>query len=275
MVEGGESLGKPTSAKRQSATLRYEGDDHRHLVDALYQRLRLGTGLTRTVSAILCARMIPRLFLAAIFLGVAGLVATPPRSKWRIGDSITEGAGLSNPSLESYPAKLHRLLGPGYEARNYGVSGRTLLKKGDFPYWNENAYRQSREWNPDIVVIQLGTNDSKPQNWRHSTNFYSRLRIVDRQLHEPGEPSRVMLAHPVRFMPTERLTSGLEWCGPIRPAVRDLAARFGLRGDRSSDLLAGHSSGFRHGSSECARNDRDDVCHSHCHRRNTNNAGHD
>ena len=73
---------------------------------------------------------------------------------------------------------MHRLLGPGYEARNYGVSGRTLLKKGDFPYWNENAYRQSREWNPDIVVIQLGTNDSKPQNWRHSTNFYSLNRVA-------------------------------------------------------------------------------------------------
>lgn len=90
-----------------------------------------------------------------------------------IGDSITEGAGLANAALESYPAKMGRLLGDGYLVRNYGVSGRTLLKKGDFPYWNETAYRQSREWNPDIVVIQLGTNDSKPQNWRYDTNYIS------------------------------------------------------------------------------------------------------
>ena len=66
---------------------------------------------------------------------------------------------------------MQRLLGDGYQVRNYGVSGRTLLKKGDFPYWNESFYRQSRDWNPDIVVIQLGTNDSKPQNWRYGTNY--------------------------------------------------------------------------------------------------------
>jgi lysophospholipase L1-like esterase len=106
-------------------------------------------------------------FLAALSQGSA----TVALKVACIGDSITEGAGLSNPSLESYPAKLGRLLGTNYTVRNYGVSGRTLLKKGDFPYWNEAAYRQSRDWNPDLAIIQLGTNDSKPQNWRYSTNF--------------------------------------------------------------------------------------------------------
>lgn len=46
--------------------------------------------------------------------------------------------------------------------RNYGVSGRTLPKKGDYPYWKEAAYNQSRNWGPDVVIIRLGTNDSKP-----------------------------------------------------------------------------------------------------------------
>ena len=56
--------------------------------------------------------MLPRLFLAAIFLGVPGLVGIgAPIKVACIGDSITEGTGLSNPALESYPAKLHRLLG--------------------------------------------------------------------------------------------------------------------------------------------------------------------
>lgn len=63
-----------------------------------------------------------------------------------VGDSITEGAGLGSPGTESYPAKLQRLLGSGYTVGNYGVSGRTLLRKGDFPYWKELAYTRSREF---------------------------------------------------------------------------------------------------------------------------------
>jgi hypothetical protein len=69
-----------------------------------------------------------------------------------IGDGITEGSGLSNPSLESYPAKLGRLMGPNFQVRNFGVSGRTLLKRGDFTYWANAAYRQSRDYEPDVVV---------------------------------------------------------------------------------------------------------------------------
>src|SRR5690348_3809700 len=90
-----------------------------------------------------------------------------------IGDSITMGSGLANPAVESYPGRLQRLLGTNYVVRNYGLSGRTLLKEGDFPYWTESAFTQSKNWAPDIVIIQLGTNDSKPQNWKYGTNFVS------------------------------------------------------------------------------------------------------
>jgi acyl-CoA thioesterase-1 len=90
-----------------------------------------------------------------------------------IGDSITEGSGLSSPATQSYPARLQKLLGTNYIVKNFGVSGRTLLKKGDFPYWKEAAYTNSHTLSPDIVIIQLGTNDSKPQNWRYGTNFVS------------------------------------------------------------------------------------------------------
>ena len=83
-----------------------------------------------------------------------------------IGDSITAGWGLNDPWRDSYPAVLERMLGEGYEAKNFGSSGRTLLKRGDYPYWNEKTFQDALEYKPDIVVIQLGTNDSKPQNWK-------------------------------------------------------------------------------------------------------------
>ncbi|ALI98234.1 GDSL-type esterase/lipase family protein [Rufibacter tibetensis] len=84
-----------------------------------------------------------------------------------VGNSITEGAGLK----QTYPAVLQQLLGGAYEVRNFGVSGRTLLKKGNQPFWNETKYQDALAWNPDIVIIKLGTNDSKPMNWKFKDEF--------------------------------------------------------------------------------------------------------
>jgi len=62
-----------------------------------------------------------------------------------IGDSITEGAGVDTPTLNAYPVVLGRLLGTNYQTRNFGVSGRTLLRRGDYPYWNESGVSQRHE----------------------------------------------------------------------------------------------------------------------------------
>ena len=88
-----------------------------------------------------------------------------------IGDSITFGANVDNPAVNAYPIVLGRLLGTNYQVRNFGISGTTLLRKGDFPYWNELAFRNATNYAPSIVTIKLGTNDSKPQNWRYKDQF--------------------------------------------------------------------------------------------------------
>jgi lysophospholipase L1-like esterase len=91
-----------------------------------------------------------------------------------IGNSITYGYGLSSPSTQSYPSKLQDLLGNGYIVSNFGVSSRTMLKNGNKPYWIEAAYTQAKAINPDIVIIMLGTNDSKLNtNWTpYKNEFY-------------------------------------------------------------------------------------------------------
>lgn len=86
-----------------------------------------------------------------------------------IGDSITQGAGAAKG--KSYPSQLQELLGPSWHVGNFGISGRTLLKKGDFPYWKEQAYQTALGFKPDVVIIMLGTNDTKPQNWKHEAEF--------------------------------------------------------------------------------------------------------
>ncbi len=82
-----------------------------------------------------------------------------------IGDSITEGATLVNQSETSYPRMLGHFLGPKYVVLNCGRSATTLQKKGDFPYWISKEFWNTFQFKPQIVVIKLGTNDTKPQNW--------------------------------------------------------------------------------------------------------------
>jgi lysophospholipase L1-like esterase len=82
-----------------------------------------------------------------------------------VGDSITYGYSLSNPTTQSYPAQLQAMLGSNYVVTNFGVSSTTMLKNGNDPYWNTSAYSSSLKSRPNIVIIMLGTNDSKPLNW--------------------------------------------------------------------------------------------------------------
>jgi len=87
-----------------------------------------------------------------------------------VGDSITAGVGASA-DQNNYPSLLADLLGPKYSVANFGESGATLLKNGDSPYWQRGSFGRSAAFLPNAVVILLGTNDSKPQNWAHKPEF--------------------------------------------------------------------------------------------------------
>ena len=93
-----------------------------------------------------------------------------------IGNSITDGHGIDMAPQQGYPAQLQRLLGSGYWVKNFGVSSRTMLNKGDHPYMQEQAWRDAQGFKPDVVVIKLGTNDSKPENWQYGAAFEQDLR---------------------------------------------------------------------------------------------------
>jgi acyl-CoA thioesterase I len=82
-----------------------------------------------------------------------------------IGNSITYGSGLSSRLTNCYPAQLDQMLSGNYDVRNYGVSGSVMLKAGDKPYWQQPEYNAALSFAPDIVIIMLGTNDSKSWNW--------------------------------------------------------------------------------------------------------------
>lgn len=81
-----------------------------------------------------------------------------------VGNSITEGFG--NTSQEkAWPGQLGKLLGSSYTVLNCGVSGTTMFKNSDSPYWNTDRFVKAKEANPQILIIALGTNDADPWRW--------------------------------------------------------------------------------------------------------------
>ena len=100
-------------------------------------------------------------------------VAQEKRKVACIGNSVTYGMTHKNPAETSYPTQLQQLLGEGYEVRNFGHSGATLLSKGHRPYINLPEYKAALEFAPDIAVIHLGLNDTDPRNWpNYRDEFY-------------------------------------------------------------------------------------------------------
>lgn len=95
-----------------------------------------------------------------------------------VGDSITFGAGVEDRDKNNYPKVLSGLLSSTFEVRNFGRSGATLARAGDLPYWNTEEFKGVNAWVPDVVILKLGTNDTKPQNWKGKPAFEADLNAM-------------------------------------------------------------------------------------------------
>ncbi|MGE5611622.1 MAG: GDSL-type esterase/lipase family protein [Bacillota bacterium] len=140
-----------------------------------------------------------------------------------VGDSITFGAGVEDRERNHYPAQLGRMLGPKWEVRNYGVSGTTLLKKGDMPYWKRSEYQQALDWKPDVVIIKLGTNDTKPQNWKYKDEYVADYEDLIGQFRKVNPAVRVYACLPVPAFPGNWGIREAVIKGEVIPRVRQVA----------------------------------------------------
>ncbi len=139
-----------------------------------------------------------RILLATLLtLATAGLSFSADKIKVAcVGDSITEGAGVKDPK-NRYPAQLSELLGESYDVKNFGNSGSTMLDNGDKPYKKQKSYTDSVAFIPDIVVIKLGTNDSKPQNWAKKDGFAASMKSLVEAFLKANPKAKVFLCYPV------------------------------------------------------------------------------
>lgn len=114
-----------------------------------------------------------RIFLAFClipFLSFTEAKEPKPQILACVGDSITQGVGAKRG--QSWPAQAQKTLGEKWKVHNFGLSGTTLMNSGNKPYQKSKQFKAALSSNPDVVVIMLGTNDTKPANWKNSAKDY-------------------------------------------------------------------------------------------------------
>jgi len=178
-----------------------------------------------------------------------------------IGDSVTKGIGLGKPATESYPAQLveylHAKGHPAVDARNFGEGGAGILKRGYNPFWDTDQFGDALAFDPDVLVIHLGTNDSRQEFWGNDASALLRAQedifssfakeealkaIVhgeaefEQDLEELVEIFSRMPAQPQIFLCTPPpLFDSSGWLSPdiirteIAPRIRRIGARKGLK----------------------------------------------
>lgn len=142
-----------------------------------------------------------------------------------VGNSITYGSGIKNQFQNSYPGLLSQLLGEGYDVRNFGISARVLLNKGDHPYMHEQKFRDLLVFQPDIVTIKLGTNDSKPWNWRYGKDFKKDLTEMLDILQELPSKPKIYLCLPVPAVKRNFGINDSVITNGIIPVIRSVAKK--------------------------------------------------
>ena len=150
-----------------------------------------------------------------------------------IGDSITYGSGLEDEErlTKSYPAQLGIRLGPRYLIFNYGVRGATLQDLSRKSYRNMGYLNVIEAQSPDVVIIMLGTNDSKQKYWDAERYEEQYLALIDELHNLPGHPYLYLMAPPEAFPAEEgEILYGINndvIGGEIRNLVPDIAEQSG------------------------------------------------
>jgi len=143
-----------------------------------------------------------------------------------IGNSITYGSTLKDPSTESYPSQLQMMLGKEYIVKNFGEPGSTLLQKGHSPYILREGFRNAMKFKPDIAVIHLGINDTDPRDWPKYGDDFIRdyLNIID-SLRSSNKSIRIIIARMTPIWDNhERFNSGTkQWHFKIQKNIEIVA----------------------------------------------------
>ncbi|MCE9553513.1 MAG: hypothetical protein K8T91_09085 [Planctomycetes bacterium] len=150
-------------------------------------------------TALATAKQWHYLLFTFFFFLLTSVVSAEPIKVACVGDSIT--FGHPGPREKSYPAVLGTLLGQRYEVRNFGQNAATLSRAGNLPYWKFKAFEEATAYQPNIVIIALGANDSKVEAWMAAEPFSKDLKDMVTHFRQLPSKPLVLLGIPIPVAP--------------------------------------------------------------------------
>jgi lysophospholipase L1-like esterase len=162
--------------------------------------------------------------LAAFFIWTATNSTTAPKAVRVacVGDSLTQ--------FTWYPIDLGQLLGTeGYTVRNFGAGGTTVSLESETPYMNTSQFQDALTFEPDIVIVMLGTNDAQPSLHQYSTSFVDNyLKLVDAFQALPSDPQIWIVLPPPIFDNQSGKISPQYFADTLIPLIEQVADEAGL-----------------------------------------------
>jgi acyl-CoA thioesterase I len=105
-----------------------------------------------------------------------------------LGDSLTEGSG--------YPSYLWMLLGSNYLVDSFWKGGAMVSLKSPKPFMNETVFKEAKDFQPEIVIIMLGTNDALPGLNESNDEFIKDYKTLIFQFQALSSKPQIWLVKP-------------------------------------------------------------------------------
>ncbi len=156
-----------------------------------------------------------------------------------MGDSLTE--------MSAYPADLQDLLGDSYSVREFGVSAATVLINTINPYIYTTAFLSAKAFLPDIVVIMLGTNDARADNYQYIDNFLADYEQLIREVQALKSNPKIYLVKPPPIFHNDLNLSNTHLLDGVIPGIEQVAKDLDLTTIDVYTPLVNHSNYFMDG----------------------------
>jgi len=150
-----------------------------------------------------------------------------------VGDSITE--------ITSYTSHLQSMLGPNYTVGNFGVSGSTVSLNSSKPYMKQPQYTAAQNFDPDIVVIMLGTNDAHSYLRQYSENFVRDYALLANSFENLSSTKQVLVVKSPPVYNNNLDLNPFFFAQSVIPSIEDVANQQNLPTVDVYDAFGNHS----------------------------------
>lgn len=138
-----------------------------------------------------------------------------------VGDSITISS--------QYPLDLWASLGSGYIVGDFGVGGAAVAGSTGMGYLHLSAIEVAKGFQPDIVIIMLGTNDAYTYLTQNSTEFKSDYLTIIDQFQSLASKPTIYLVEPIPIYTNYVSLSDEILVQTVIPDIQQIADQTGLQ----------------------------------------------